>query len=220
MPHPSDVSVWIAVGGVPGYILRVDPKTCLTEVYQPPLDNPKSTVSGFSPSGIDIDSKGIVWTTLVSGHLASFDRRKCNVLNGPTATGQHCPQGWKLYPTPGPKFRGVSDQYNSDVHYWVWIDRFNVLGLGKDVPITEGGGSDSLMALSPKDKHFLVLRVPFPLGFYQRGLDGRIDDPKIGWRGRGLWASYNEMVPWHTEGGKGTRGKAVHFQLRSNPLAN
>ncbi len=32
-----------------------------------------------------------------SGHLASFDRRKCKgPLNGPKATGQQCPEGWTL----------------------------------------------------------------------------------------------------------------------------
>ncbi len=36
-----------------------------------------------------------------SGHLANFDRRKCKgPLNGPTATGQQCPEGWTLYPEP------------------------------------------------------------------------------------------------------------------------
>ena len=48
---------------------------------------------------MDIDRNGVVWAALASGHLASFDRRKCKgPLNGPTATGQHCPEGWTLYP--------------------------------------------------------------------------------------------------------------------------
>ena len=52
---------------------------------------------------------GVVWTVLASGHFASFDRRKCKgPLNGPTATGQQCPEGWTLYRTPGPSFQGVS----------------------------------------------------------------------------------------------------------------
>jgi hypothetical protein len=48
---------------------------------------------GFGPRGGDIDSQGVVWVSLASGHIGSFDRRKCTVLNGPTATGDHCPQG-------------------------------------------------------------------------------------------------------------------------------
>src|SRR5207244_858116 len=141
-------------------------------------NNPKSKVTGFTPSGIDIDSRGVIWTALGdSGHIASFDRRKCTVLNGPTATGQHCPEGWTLYPTPGPRFKGVTDQYNTDVHYYIWVDQFDTFGLGKDVPIATGTGSDSLLALLPATGRFVVLRVPFPMGFYQRGLDGRIDDP-------------------------------------------
>ena len=45
---------------------------------------------------------------LASGHLASFDRRKCTVLWGPTATGQHCPEGWTLYPFPRAAVQGRS----------------------------------------------------------------------------------------------------------------
>jgi hypothetical protein len=50
-------------------------------------------------------------------------------------------------------------------------------------------------------------------------MDGRIDDPKAGWKGRGLWANYGTNFVWHIEGGKGTKGKLVHFQLRPDPLA-
>jgi hypothetical protein len=32
----------------------------------------------------------------------------------------------------------------------------------------------------------VVLRVPCPLSFYAKGLDGRIDDPNTGWKGRGV----------------------------------
>jgi len=64
---------------------------------------------------------------------------------------------------------------------------------------------------------WVVLRVPYPMGFYARWLDGRIDDPNAGWKGRGLWASLSTRAPFHMEGGKGTTSKAV--QLRPDPLA-
>ena len=64
-----------------------------------------------------------------------------------------------------------------------------------------------------------MMRVPYPLGFYAKGLDGRIDDPKAGWKGRGLWATYGTRSPFHAEGGKGTTSKVLHFQLRPDPLA-
>ena len=58
---------------------------------------------GFGPRGGDIDKDGVFWISLASGHLGSFDRRKCQgPLNGPTATGKHCPEGWTLYQLPGP----------------------------------------------------------------------------------------------------------------------
>ena len=39
-------------------------------------------------------------------HGAASTARKCKgPLNGPTATGKHCPEGWTLYPLPGPQIR-------------------------------------------------------------------------------------------------------------------
>ena len=34
---------------------------------------------------------------------------------------------------------------------------------------------------------------------FTRGLDGRIDDPNAGWKGRGLWVSNNTDGLLHTE---------------------
>ena len=57
------------------------------------------------------------------------------------------------------------------------------------------------------------------IGFYAKGFDGRIDDPKAGWKGRGIWAANGDRTPWLIEGGKGTKPLAAHFQLRPDPLA-
>ena len=124
--------------------------TCLAEVYEPPFNNPASSISGFTPRGIDVDRDGVIWTALAgSGHLASFDRRKCETLNGPMATGQHCPEGWTLYETPGPHFKGVTYDGSADMLYYNWVDQFDTFGLGTNVPIATGTGSDSLLALPP-----------------------------------------------------------------------
>ena len=78
----------------------------------------------------------------------------------------------------------------------------------------------SHIALLPDSGKFVVLRVPYPMGFYAKGMDGRIDDPKAGWKGKGLWATYGTRTPFHAEGGKGTTSKVLHFQLRPDPLAH
>ena len=126
----------------------------------------------------------MIWTALAgSGHLASFDRRKCKVLSGPGRhEGQHCREGWTLHPAPGPRFKNVRGDIAADFQYYNFVDRYDTLGLGADVPIANGTTSDSLLVLRP-DGRWLVLRVPYPLGFFSRGMDGRIDDPKAGGRG-------------------------------------
>ena len=226
--NPVDNSVWVArTGGVPGRIYRLElgenpPETCSTEVYEPPFENPDVPEEdwGFSPRGMDVTRDGIVWTALSgSGHLASFDRSKCTVLTGPEATGQHCPEGWTLYPAPGPRMKNAEGSASADFHYYNWVDQFNTLGLGENVPIANGTTSDALLALNADSGEWVRLRVPYPLGFYSRGLDGRIDDPDAGWKGRGVWADFGTNIPWHLEGGAGTTSKIVKLQIRPDPLA-
>ncbi|MEQ1574812.1 MAG: carboxypeptidase-like regulatory domain-containing protein [Vicinamibacterales bacterium] len=222
---PVDGSAWLASPLVPGSITRLDvgsnpPATCRAEIYEPPFNNAKvPNQNGYIPRGIDVDGNGVVWTALAgSGHLASFDRRKCAVLNGPTATGQHCPEGWTLHPTPGPTYKGVTDEVSSEYHYDNWVDRFNTLGLGTNVPLAAGSASDSLLALQPNGQ-WVRMRVPYPLGFFMRGMDGRIDDPRAGWKGRSMHSNYGPNSIWHAEGGKGARSALVKFQIRPDPLA-
>ncbi len=220
----TDGMVWGSVLGFPGGIVRVNPgknppETTLAEYYEVPWHNPKAPASGFSPRGMDVDRNNVVWVALGSGHLASFDRSKCKgPLNGPQATGQHCPEGWTLYPTPGPNFQGVEGSGSADSHYYDWVDQFDTLGLGKNTPIITGNSSDSLLALV--NGKFVILRVPYPLGFFAKGMDGRIDDPSAGWKGKGVWTTWGTRAPFHSETGKGTTSKVVHFQLRPDPLAD
>jgi hypothetical protein len=208
---------------MPGTVVRLVPglnpsETALAEVYEVPFKDPKASGSGFAPRGMDVDSRGVVWTVLSSGHLASFDRRKCKgPLNGPMATGKHCPEGWSLHPLPGPNYKGAVENASADEAYYDFVDRFDMLGVGMDVPLVTGNESEGLLALV--DGKFMTFRVPYPMGFYAKGIDGRIDDPNGGWKGKGIWTTYATRAPFHVEGGKGTMSKLVKFQVRPNPLA-
>ena len=217
VPSPVDDTVWGASERFPGYLIRLKrgsnpPATCMTQIFKVPEP-------GFDPRGIDIDSHGVVWTALAaSSHLASFDVRKCKDLDGPARTdGSQCREGWTLYQTTGPKLRGTD--VPADFHYYNWVDQHDISGFGADTPFATGSNSDALLALNPQRREWTTLRVPYPLGFYSRGMDGRIDDASAGWKGRALYANYGTHFVWHIEGGKGTRGKVVKFQIRPNPLA-
>ena len=216
-PAP-DGSVWGSALGYPGAVVRLvpganPPETALAEVYEPPVSQ-----GAFSPRGMDIDRDGVAWAALASGHLASFDRRKCKgPLNGPKATGQHCPEGWTLYAEPLPQMKGVTTPGSAEASYYTWVDQFDTFGLGKNTPINTGNGSEGPLVL--KDGKFVILRVPYPLGYYTKWIDGRIDDPKGGWKGRGLWTTISTRAPFHMETGKGTTSKIVRFQMRPDPLS-
>jgi len=216
MPEPRGDAIWGSNAfRYPGSITRLlpgdnPPQTSLAEVYYPPLP-------GFGIRGADIDKNGVVWTSLGSGHLGEFDRRKCEgPLNGPTATGNHCPEGWTLHDLPGPGF-GDLPEFSVESSYYTWVDQHNSLGLGEDVPMATGNLFDGVHALV--DDEFVTLRIPYPMGFYSKGFEGRIDDPDAGWKGRGIWVPEGGRTPWLKEGGKGSKPIVVHFQVRPDPLA-
>jgi hypothetical protein len=221
MPNPADGTVWGAWRFYPerpeqkGALVRINPgtnppATALAEIYNIPLP-------GFGIRGSDIDRNGVVWAGLASGHLASFDRRKCKgPLNGPKATGDQCPEGWSFYPLPGPGFPELP-QNSAESSYYTFVDQQNVSGLGANTPIITGNLFDGVHAFVGGT--FITIRIPYPLGFFMKGFEGRIDDPRAGWKGRGLWVPSGDRTPWHMETGKGTKPLVVQFQIRPNPLA-
>ena len=214
MPNPADDSIWGSNTAYPGSVVRLEPgenpaETALAEVYNVPLP-------GFGIRGADIDSNGVVWGSLASGHLSAFDRSKCKgPLSGPEATGGHCPEGWTLHRYPGPGFPGL-EEYSIESSYYSWVDQHNTAGLGEDVPMSTANLYDGVHALVDGD--WVTMRIPYPLGFYTKGFDGRIDDPNAGWKGRGLWVSEGDRTPFWKVGGT-DKPIVVHFQVRPDPLA-
>ena len=221
-PSPLDGSIWGSSTGFPGSVVRLvpgpnPPATALAEYYELPLKD-GTPLEAFSPRGMDVDQNGVVWTGTSSGHLVSFDRRKCKgPLNGPTATGQHCAEGWTMYPLPGPNYQNSVSSGSADAPYYAFVDRFNMLGVGDNVPMATGNQSEALVAMV--DGRLRTLRVPYPMGFYAKGFDGRIDDPDAGWKGKAIWSTFATRAPFHVEGGKGTTSKIVKFQVRPSALA-
>jgi hypothetical protein len=217
MPSPVDDSVWGVAEDFPGYLIRLQrgnnpPESCKTQIFKVPSP-------GYDPRGVDVDSKGVVWTGLAAtSHLAAFDVRKCKNLTGKMKVdGSDCPEGWTLYQTPGPKMKGTN--VPADFHYFNWTDSHNIMQMGQDTPFLTGSNSDSLIGLNVATNKWTYFTIPYPLGFYARGMDGRIDDVNAGWKGRALYSNYGTHFVWQIEGGKGTKGKLVKFQLRPNPLA-
>jgi streptogramin lyase len=203
---PVDGTVWRAnypgiFGQAPlpdltgNYIDKFDPKTKAYKRYPIPLP-------GYGPRGIDATTDGRLWFGTGSGHLGRFDPKT---------------EQFKYWETPGPKMKGTGKEIGSaDFHYYIWVDQFNTLGLGKDMVIVNGTNSDSLLVFNPATERFTIIRIPYPRGMFTRGLDGRIDDPNAGWKGRGLWVSNNTDGLLHTEK---KRGFISHVQFRESPLA-
>ena len=85
-------------------------------------------------------------------------------------------------------------------------------------PIAQTNGAESLLAVV--DGKMVDFRVPYPLGFNTKLVDGRIDDPGTGWKGKGLWTMSGTRTVFHNEGGTQNRPKVYKIQIRPDPLAN
>lgn len=231
-----DGSVWCASGDEQDdRVARLEvgvapPSTCRAEIFRMPRWR-----DADGARGIDIDSTGVAWINAVAtDHIASFDRRVCRSLDDARGTGEHCPEGWQFYNVPGQRFTNASPvaaadtvlkggriARTTDLLHRMVVDRSDVLGLneGRDVPMAPASNSDAVLAMLPQRGRFVTLRVPYPLGYYGRSLHPRVDDPRLGWKGRGLWSNFASETPWHIEGGPGTKGRVVKFQVRPDPLA-
>ena len=180
-PAP-DGSVWGSVLGFPGAIVRLTPgsnppETALAEVFEPPFNNPDRTRAGLLAPR--------------RGHrpqrrrLARARERTPGELRPPQVQGPAerpgrdraaLPGGLDAVPEPLPQFKGVTEPGSVEASYYTWVDQFDTLGLGRNVPINTGNAAEGLLVL--KDGKWVVLRVPYPTGYYTKWLDGRIDDPK------------------------------------------
>jgi len=196
---PIDGVVWLSVpeaNGPQNKLWSLDPKTRKFRDYPLPLP-------GRFSHGIDFSSDGNVWISAESGHLGRLDPK----------TGK-----FTFWDLPGPKFTGTGMETGStEAPYFLWVDQFDTLGLGKDTVIVTGTTSDAMLIFDPRKESWSVFHMPYPIPFYTRGLDGRIDDAKTGWKGRGIWATYSSYMPKFTENRSATIN---HIQYRPNPLAN
>ena len=196
---PVDQTVWRAnpvATGAGNKLMRYDPRINVHTDYMLPAP-------GRGARGIDFSTDGTVWFATGSGHLGRLD----------PGSGKFT--YWQL---PGPKLKGTGAETGSaEMPYYIWVDQFDTLGMGKNMVVTCGTNSDSLVVFDPASEKFAVIRIPYPLSFYTRGLDGRIDDAKAGWKGRGLWATFGEDPIIFIE--KTQRSSIVHIQYRPDPLA-
>ena len=219
MTSPLDGSVWGSVLGSPGAVIRVAPG------IEPAGNGAGGDLQRARPTRAS-PRAAPTWTrTAWRGRCSAAVSSRASIgasargrSTGPNAaSGNACPEGWTFYTVPGPNFKGDVVTAAADSNYYNWSDKFNSLGLGENVQIATSNLGGALLALV--DGKWVVLRVPYPLGFYAKSINGRIDDPKAGWKGRGLWTGWSNRNPWHNEGGKGKSSMAVHFQVRPDPLA-
>ena len=113
---PQDGTVW----GKPlspwrGCAVRLQSEDAAGRNLLPPMP-------GYGGRGGDIDSNGVLWVSLASGHIGEFDRRKCKVLNGPTRDRQALPGRLDPAPRARPALRRREGRHSAEASYYTWVD--------------------------------------------------------------------------------------------------
>ena len=151
-PSPVDDSIWgqsMDVGfsriDQPGYIIRLMPgrepggdRARRSLSCRPTRATARAASTSTSTAWCGRCCRAAMWraSTAASARGRSTARRR------PPAS--MCPEGWTLYQFPGPQFKGVTDPGSADHAYYIWVDRYNTLGLGANVPIASTNGGESL----------------------------------------------------------------------------
>jgi len=102
-------------------------------------------------------------------------------LNGPTATGRHCPKAGRSIKRQGRSSKTSPVPAALDSHYYVWVRSVRPLwAWAKTPPSSPGNSSDSLVAREVNGKFTSTAR-PLSAGILcQRHGMGGFDDPKGG----------------------------------------
>ena len=229
IPSPADDSVWGVAETFPGYLIRLTSRQQSSgNLHDPDLQG-AVTRSRSSWRRYRQQRRGLDG----SGRQQPSGKLRCSQVHEPERTAAKkswtaasAPTAGSCIQTTGPKFQGTD--IPTEFHYFNWTDQQGASGFPPNTP----NGYRIQLRLDPgpdlpagsRDSGS-TLRVPYPLGFYARGLDARNDDPQspatgfTGWKNRAIWSNYGTHFVWHIEGGKGVKGKEVKFQVRPNPLA-
>ena len=183
-----------------------------------PFNDPTRRSTAIGPRGVRYRPQRRHVGPLASGHLASFDRRNARarsmVRPRPAGTARragrciHCPDRNSKASTTGQRAKRATTPG--------WTSSTRRSGQER----ADGNRQPVRLAAALVDGKFVTLRVPYPMGFYAKGLDGRIDDPGgAAGRAAACGRPTRHRAPFHMEGGKGTTSKVVNFQVRPDPLA-
>ena len=176
--NPQDGTVWgQSLSPLPGYAVRFDPKTQLTGdlfaadagLWRPRRRHRPQRrvldVAGERPS------RRVRPPQVQGAQRPDRDRRS---LSGRLDAASHA----------GPATsRACEEEHSAEGSYYTWVDWFNTGGLGENVPIATGNQNSSLLALV--NGKWVNLVVPYPMGFFTKWVEGRIDDRQCRLEGQG-----------------------------------
>jgi len=148
----------------PGYVMRIVPgpnpaETALTEVYV----RRKAHGVRAASTWISTASSGRRWRAVTWRASTEEMQRASERARG--GERQALPRRLDALQNAGRNSRALTLRAAPNHAYYIWVDRYNTLGLGANVPIANTNGGESLLAVV--DGKMVDLRVPYPLAQHQ-----------------------------------------------------
>ena len=201
--NPADGTIWgNRCWAIPGYIIRLDPR---------PRSVQDRLGGNLRTAGAGLRAARLRHRPQRRRLCAAVERPPGHVRPPQVQRPAQRPAGRRRQavsgrldadPVPGPAVPSVAETGSAEASYYTWVDQFNTAGSRRQR--ADGDRRRQRVAARLVDGKWVNMRVPYPLGFFAKWMDGRIDDPNAGWKGRGLWTTYGNRTPFHIETGKGT----------------
>ena len=212
-------SIWGSVLGFPGSVVRVDPGA----IRRRPRwrKSTRCRLPGYSPRGMDIDSKGVVWTPLASGHLAQLRPPQVQgPAQRPDRDRQALPGRLDALSAARPAVRDGVDRTPAAPRRATTPGSISTTRSGsartcRSPPATSRTRCSRWSTASSSSCACRIRWASSP-----RAWTAASTIPTPAGRAAASGRPTGNRTPFHIEGGKGTQPKVVKFQMRPDPLAH
>ena len=185
------------------------PETALSEIYEVPFEQPEGVGSGIRAARHGRRQQrrrldGAVERTArqlrppqVQGAAQRSDRDRAALPGGLDAS-MRCPVRTTRAPT---------DSASADSAYYNFVDRFDMLGMGKDIPLATGNESEGAAGAGRRQVHDASV-FPIRWASTAKGLTAGSTIRRLAGRARAVYTTYATRAPFHVRRREGNDEQA------------
>ena len=189
-------------------------ETALAEIYLPPDDGLRAARHRSRSQRRGLDGAVERPPRELRPHASARARSTARTR----ATGKHCPEGWTLYPIPGPQFKGVTDRAAPTTPITSGSIATTRWARARTCRSRPTNGGEVAAGAGRRQVRQSARAVSDGLLHQERRRPHRRSRMPAG-RAAALWTTFGTRAVFHNEGGKDEQPKVYKLQMRPDPLA-